>query len=152
MPKPKSKRKPATAPARPAAPATSGQFEALIAEAFPHASKLAQIIQAYYAVRGLAIPDAREALGFAVCELGECFEQQNAKDAGKWKRNNPARHKPYTERAFAEECGDVIMMAFAAAWFTAGLNPLEALLNKMRRKVADESTGTLDATPPNANG
>jgi len=51
-----------------------------------------------------------------------------------WVRNNPYVGKGWSAQAFAEELGDVIFMAMVAG-MREGLDPLEAMLKKMKRKL-----------------
>ena len=88
---------------------------------------LIQLVQQYYDFRGLTQPDANQAFLFLTSEIGELADALVAKQ-GKWVRNNPNR-----ERIIPDEIGDVLMMltVFAA---TQGIDPLEALKEKMRSK------------------
>ena len=88
---------------------------------------LVEMVKQYYEFRGLTQPDANQAFLFLVSEIGELSDALVASQA-QWVRNNPDR-----ERHIASEIGDVLMMltVFAA---TQGVDPLEALKDKMRSK------------------
>lgn len=88
---------------------------------------LVQLVQKYYQFRGLAQPDANQAFLFLTSEIGELADALVA-GQGDWVRNNPGR-----ERNIPAEIGDVLMMltVFAA---TQGVDPVEALKEKMRSK------------------
>ncbi len=91
---------------------------------------LIDTVKRYYEFRGLTQPDAAQAFLFLVSEVGEladAFVEQQAQ----WVRNNPDR-----ERDVQAEIGDVLMMltVFAA---TQGIDPFEAMKNKMRKKGFD---------------
>lgn len=90
-------------------------------------SDLIKIVKEYYTFRGLTEPDANQAYLFLVSEIGELADAFVANQA-QWVRNNPDR-----ERDLESEIGDVLMMltVFAAAH---GIDPRDAMLNKMRRK------------------
>ena len=90
-------------------------------------TNLVDLVQQYYDFRGLTQPDANQAFLFLVSEVGELADALVASQ-GQWVRNNPER-----ERHIPSEIGDVLMMltVFAA---TQGIDPLEALKEKMRRK------------------
>jgi len=88
---------------------------------------LVQIVQDYYAFRGLTQPDAGQAFLFLTSEVGELADAFVHTQA-KWVRNNPDR-----ERDVESEVGDILMMltVFAA---TQGIDPRDAMLKKMHRK------------------
>jgi NTP pyrophosphatase (non-canonical NTP hydrolase) len=88
---------------------------------------LIQLVQQYYDFRGLSQPDANQAFLFLTSEIGELADALVA-GQGEWVRNNPGR-----ERVIPAEIGDVLMMltVFAA---TQGIDPVEALKEKMRSK------------------
>jgi NTP pyrophosphatase (non-canonical NTP hydrolase) len=90
-------------------------------------TNLVEIVKQYYAFRGLTQPDANQAFLFLVSEIGELSDALVA-EQGAWVRNNPGR-----ERHIPWEIGDVLMMltVFAA---TQGIDPLEAMLAKMKSK------------------
>jgi NTP pyrophosphatase (non-canonical NTP hydrolase) len=92
-----------------------------------HNSNLIDLVNDYYAFRGLTKPDANQAYLFLVSEIGELADAL-VSGQGQWIRNNPER-----ERDIAPEIGDVLMMltVFAA---TQGIDPVEALKAKMRKK------------------
>ena len=86
-----------------------------------------EIVKNYYEFRGLTQPDTNQAFLFLVSEIGELSDALVANQAS-WVRNNPDR-----ERQIPAEIGDVLMMltVFAA---TQGIDPIEAMLEKMRSK------------------
>ena len=90
-------------------------------------TSLVDLVQQYYAFRGLTQPDPNQAFLFLVSEIGELADALVA-DQAQWVRNNPDR-----ERHIPSEIGDVLMMltVFAA---TQGVDPVEALKDKMRKK------------------
>ena len=95
------------------------------------------LITDYYESRGLQWPaDGDEALDWALTELAEAQELLLARKGG-WVRNNPKDKAGYIPQRFAEELGDVIMMALVAG-MVEGVEPLAALTSKIRRKIRDE--------------
>lgn len=96
-----------------------------------------QNVLAYFYFRELKMPDTEyEALGFLVTELGEVYEQLLAKTEG-WVRNNPQNKEEHSTVLFAEELGDVIMMALIAG-YVGGADPIAALHLKMARKMKEQ--------------
>ncbi len=95
--------------------------------------KITEIINDYYTQRGLKFPDAWRALAFATTEMGEAYEFLLQRDGG-WVRNNPESKPDWDPQAFAEELGDVIMMVIAAG-IAEGVDPVQAMLGKMERKL-----------------
>lgn len=89
--------------------------------------KLRNIVDAYYAYRGLTHPDANQAYLFLVSEVGELADALVANQAD-WVRNNPDR-----DRSIEPEIGDVLMMLTVFA-SQMGVDPVEAMLNKMKSK------------------
>ena len=87
---------------------------------------LREIVETYYRHRGLTQPDATQALLFLVSEVGELADA-HVESQAEWVRNNER------ERGVEDEIGDVLMMltVFAA---TQGVDPVDAMLNKFRRK------------------
>lgn len=100
---------------------------------------LAEEIKEYSSKRKLKVPDVWEALGWATRELGEVYEVLFSFSGG-WVRNNPEKHPQKSKEDLAEELGDVIMMIMMAG-IAEGVDPLEALLNKMKRKL-EKKTAT----------
>ena len=90
---------------------------------------LIEIVEKYYQFRGYAVPDAGQALLFLVSEMGELADAHVHTQAD-WVRNH-AR-----ERDVAGEVGDVMMMLTAYCMAT-GLDPVGAMLDKMRSKGFD---------------
>ena len=89
--------------------------------------ELINIVDQYYQFRGLTKPDANQAFLFLVSEIGE-LSDAFVEEQAQWVRNKPDR-----ERDVKAEIGDVLMMltVFAAS---QGIDPQEAMLNKMRSK------------------
>lgn len=97
---------------------------------------LTEQITNYFNQRGLVWPDDGDtALQFATTELGEALEILLARKAD-WLRNNPAGKPNFDKVQFGIECGDVVMMAIVAG-IVEGVDPVEALLDKMHRKLGE---------------
>jgi NTP pyrophosphatase (non-canonical NTP hydrolase) len=96
---------------------------------------ITKIVQDYYEVRKLVKPTIWEALGWVSAELGEVYEVIMSWSP-KWVRNNPQDHPVKTKEDLAEELGDVILMVIAAG-LSEGVDPLEAMLNKIARKTKE---------------
>ena len=90
-------------------------------------TNLVDLVQQYYAFRGLTQPDANQAYLFLVSEIGELADALVA-DQAQWVRNNPDR-----ERHIPSEIGDVLMMLTVFA-VTQGVDPVNALKEKMEKK------------------
>jgi len=88
---------------------------------------LPEIVKQYYEFRSLTQPDANQAYLFLASELGELADAFVA-DQAAWVRNNPGK-----ERSVSDEIGDVLMMLTVFA-MTQGIDPTEAMLDKMRSK------------------
>ena len=88
---------------------------------------LTELVEQYYAFRGLTQPDANQSFLFLTSEIGELADALVA-GQGEWIRNNPER-----ERSIANEIGDVLMMLTVFA-STQGVDPVQALKDKMRSK------------------
>ena len=102
----------------------------------------------YYTGRKLTMPDFDNAMKFAMTEIAEVYELDLARTGG-WVRNNPESKPKYNKIDMAEELGDAIMMLVVAG-IAEGVNPLEALSNKMDRKLKQQlklSTGTSQLVP-----
>jgi NTP pyrophosphatase (non-canonical NTP hydrolase) len=91
--------------------------------------RLSKIVQDYYQYRGLNQPDATQALMFLVSEVGELADAHVSSQAA-WVRNNERR------REVVDEIGDILMMLTVYAT-ECGVDPVEAMLNKFRRKGFD---------------
>ena len=93
-------------------------------------NRLVEVVQKYYQFRGLTEPDTNQALLFLVSEIGELSDAFVSNQA-QWVRNNPEK-----DRSVQDEIGDVLMMltVFAASM---GVDPIEALMEKMRKKGFD---------------
>jgi NTP pyrophosphatase (non-canonical NTP hydrolase) len=100
----------------------------------------------YAEKREYKMPDVWEAMGWVTTELGEVYEQLLAKKSG-WVRNNPDSKAPYSPESLAEELGDVIFMVMMAG-YAEGVNPLQAMKNKMTRKLERKvATGISSVIP-----
>jgi NTP pyrophosphatase (non-canonical NTP hydrolase) len=90
-------------------------------------------------------PDLWEAMAWVCSEIGEVYEVMLSK--GGWVRNNPQDHPEKGDQELAEELGDVIFMIMLAG-YSRGVNPLEAMKNKMTRKLAMKTvTGVSSVIP-----
>ena len=87
----------------------------------------------YYKSRKLTMPDFDNAMKFVMTEVAEVFELDLARTGG-WVRNNPQNKSTYSKNDMAEELGDAIMMLVVAG-IAEGVNPLQALSDKMDRKL-----------------
>jgi NTP pyrophosphatase (non-canonical NTP hydrolase) len=101
--------------------------------------QLAELIQTYYTHRGLKWPNVDKALQFLETEKAEVYELLLARDGG-WKRNNPGNKPAFNRERLAEELGDCIMMAMVAG-IVEGVDPVEALVNKIHRKLQENVHG-----------
>ena len=97
---------------------------------------LMQEIIEYAQARKYKMPNTWEALGWVNAELGEVYEVLLS--TGGWVRNNPQDHPEKGNDEFAEELGDVIFMVMIAG-HSKGVNPLEAMKEKMSRKLIESS-------------
>ncbi len=98
---------------------------------------LTEEIKEYYNKRQLKHPNIWQALGWVATELGEVYELLLARE-GDWVRNNPDDKLPYAKELLAEELGDVIFMIIVAG-IEEGIDPVEALVSKMHRKLKEKS-------------
>lgn len=90
-------------------------------------------IAEYFHKRGLKWPTFDEAMKFVQTEIAEVYELDLARIGG-FVRNNPQDKEQFSKERLAEELGDAILMLLVAG-MTENLNPLEAMENKMRRKL-----------------
>ena len=88
---------------------------------------LLKIVKQYYEFRGLTQPDNNQAFLFLTSEVGELADAVVASQAD-WVRNNPDKN-----RSVSDEIGDVLMMLTVFA-NTMGIDPVEAMIEKMKRK------------------
>ena len=105
-------------------------------------SELHNQIEKYFEARGLTMPDTVESLAFLTTEVGEVWEEWIQNLSGKdFVRNDPSKEgkKENWKQAFAEELGDVIIMAMVTG-MTVGIDPLLALEDKMLRKTSTADT------------
>jgi len=98
-------------------------------------SELKDFIVNYYNKRGLKWPDFDDAMKFVATEIGEVYEVDLSRDKG-WVRNNPESKPTFNKEQLASELGDVIMMVMVAG-IAEGVDPLQALLKKMCRKIKE---------------
>lgn len=108
--------------------------------------ELIDIITDYYDKRQLAYPDVWEALAWANTELGETYELLLSRNK-RWVRNNPQNKEEFSKERFAEELSDIIMMIMVAG-YVEGVNPIQALKDKIKRKLEklnEETNTTVDS-------
>jgi hypothetical protein len=98
---------------------------------------MVEIVKYYYEQRGLKWPDFNDAMKFVQTELAEVYELDLARTSG-WVRNNPDSKPEYNKEDMAEELGDAIMMLLVAG-IVEEVDPIQALINKMNRKLAKNS-------------
>jgi len=95
----------------------------------------------YFNARGLVWPeDADTALQFALTEMAEATELLLSRKAG-WKRNNQDSKRGFSKERLAEELGDVLMMVLVAG-IAEGVSPVQALRDKIQRKLEEHRGGT----------
>lgn len=94
---------------------------------------LQKFITVYYDKRQLKWPNFDDAMKFVATEIGEVYEVDLSRTEG-WVRNNPDGKPAFSKEKLASELGDVIMMVMVAG-IAEGVDPLEALINKMLRKL-----------------
>lgn len=100
-----------------------------------HDKDLMQEILEYCEKRDYLMPNTWEAMGWVNAEIGEVYEVLLSK--GGWVRNNPEDHPEKGDQELAEELGDVIFMIMIAG-HSREVNPLDAMLNKMSRKLTEK--------------
>jgi len=93
------------------------------------------LITRYYKARKLKWPNVWQAMGWVNTELAEVYELLLARD-GDWVRNNPDDHGEWDKDKFAEELGDCMFM-LAVAGMVEGVDPIEALIAKVERKLKE---------------
>jgi NTP pyrophosphatase (non-canonical NTP hydrolase) len=101
---------------------------------------LAEIVMSYYAHHGLVMPNADQALLFLVSEIGELADA-HVHGQDRWVRNDGEK-----ERSITDEVGDVMMMLTVCA-MQHGLDPVGAMLAKMRKRGFPATLPTTDANP-----
>lgn len=94
---------------------------------------LVELVREYYNKRGLKWPTFDEAMKFVHTELAEVYELDLARIGG-FIRNHPENKPQFSKEALAEELGDAIFMLIVAGE-VEGVDPLEAMENKMKRKM-----------------
>lgn len=99
---------------------------------------LYNLIKEYYEYRKLTWPNFDNAMKFVMTEVAEVYEIDLAR-SGKWVRNNPDSKPEFDKDALAKELGDAIMMLIVAG-MVEGVNPLEALENKIKSKMGKTVT------------
>lgn len=95
-----------------------------------------ELIARYYEHRHLIWPgNADTALDWALTEMAEAKELLLARQA-RWVRNHPQNEEPFSRERLAEELGDILMMVMVAG-MVEGLDPIQALREKIERKMRD---------------
>lgn len=105
---------------------------------------LTDSIKNYYAKRGLTFPSFDNSLKFFQTELAEVYELDLARIGG-WVRNHPENKPTFSKERLAEELGDAIMMLVVAG-IAEGVDPVQALLDKMEKKLKIKSTDNTNST------
>jgi len=100
-----------------------------------NATTLAEAIAYHFDGRGRVWPTTEDSLLWMITEIAESFELLSAKK--NYVRNNPDDKEPFSKERFAEELGDVIYMAMITG-MVEGVNPLDAMLNKMNNQIRKE--------------
>jgi len=86
-------------------------------------------IEAYYRFRGMKMPNAKEALDFAITEIGEALDAWIRQNQEGWTRNNPDK-----EANFGWELADCYQMLQIAAHQATGKSLDELLTEKWASK------------------
>jgi NTP pyrophosphatase (non-canonical NTP hydrolase) len=97
-------------------------------------NEFTDFIRNYYTKRGLAWPNFEDAMKFVATEIGEVYEVDLSRNPT-WVRNNPQDKPTFSKEQLASELGDVIMMVMVAG-IVEGVDPLDALVKKINRKLA----------------
>lgn len=106
---------------------------------------LMEEIVEYTTKRQYKMPSIWEAMAWVNTEIAEVYEVMLS--TGGWVRNNPQDHPERGKEELAEELGDIIFMVMLAG-YAEGVNPLEAMKNKMKRKLSEKvATGVSRAEP-----
>ena len=105
---------------------------------------LADLVKEYYDKRGLVWPNFDDAMKFVITELGEIYELDLARKT--YVRNHPENKRNYSKTRMAEELGDAIFMLIVTG-IIEGVDPLDALRAKMRRKLSKVVTGVSSVIP-----
>jgi NTP pyrophosphatase (non-canonical NTP hydrolase) len=95
-------------------------------------NELKDFVENYFVKRKLVWPSFDDAMKFAITEIAEVYELDLSRR--NWVRNNPEDKPKFTKEKLAEELGDVIMMLMIAG-INENVDPLEALINKMCKKI-----------------
>lgn len=96
-------------------------------------SDLSELIKKYYDYRSLKWPNFDAAMKFVQTEMGEVYELDLAREGG-WVRNHPEDKPTFNKEDLAKELGDCIMMLMVAG-IVEDVDPLEALVNKINKKM-----------------
>jgi len=83
----------------------------------------------YYQFRGMKIPNTKEALDFAVTEIGEAMDSWIRENQTDWVRNNPSK-----ETNLAFELADTYQMLEMACYAHCGSSLETVLLEKWASK------------------
>ena len=92
-------------------------------------------VMRYFEFRGYKVPDATQAMLFLMSEVGELADEVVQKTSEEWVRNHPENKG----KGIAPEAGDVIMMTCALC-SAVGVDPLEAMFEKMTAKGFDKDS------------
>jgi len=95
--------------------------------------EILELIKDYYNKRDLKWPSFDEAMKFVHTEIAEVYELDLARIGG-FVRNHPENKPQFSKEALAEELGDAVFMLLVAGE-VEGVNPIEAMTNKMNRKL-----------------
>jgi hypothetical protein len=86
-------------------------------------------IKKYYEFRGMKMPNSKEALDFAITEIGEAMDAWIRENSGDWVRNNPDK-----DANFAFELADTYQMLQIASILHNGATLEENLRAKWESK------------------
>ena len=113
-------------------PAMPPAFRRGFADGIAHASRFPVSIpdiQEYYAFRGMAWPSEKEALDFAITEIGEAMDAYIRENQVGWVRNTPDKNTN-----FGWELADIYQMIKIAAHRATGKTLDELLIEKWESK------------------
>ena len=91
------------------------------------------LVETYFVQRQFKFPNVWQAMAWLNTEVGEVYELLLIRDGG-WVRNNPKIKSQWSSDALADELGDILMMVVVVG-LVDKVNPVEALIKKMRRKI-----------------
>lgn len=113
-------------------------------------TELVDFIRNYYTKRKLAWPNFEDAMKFVATEIGETYEVDLSRNPT-WVRNNPQDKPTFSKELLASELGDVIMMVMVAG-IVEGVDPLDALVKKINRKLITLDTQYVEHAPNYSEG